>query len=178
MFFYAPLVFYRSLVITTVLTVLVDLVVRFIVRPIIVRWHRPMSEPHGALFQIGANERVVSSVPARFKPGRRWQVGSLVLTNQSLWFFHDAWDVETWKHRRAEILGLRAETPPSFLLGLLRGLPERLMVDLASGESLTLIVADADEVVGWLPPNPDSQATRTPPGGVADSPTTSLERTA
>lgn len=178
MFLIAPRVLYISLVLSTVLTVLVDLIVRFVVRPMVVRWHRPVSEPHGALFQIEANERIAMSVPARFRSGRRWQVGSLVLTDRAIRFFPDAWDVEPWTYRRAEVRALHVEAPPSYLLGLIRGLPERLVVELVSGEILTLIVAEPDEVVGWLPADSVSRAAWPPQGQAAELPPPSLERTA
>jgi hypothetical protein len=123
-------------------TVLVDLAVRFIVRPRMLSWLAPRADDSHSAFHLEARERPLAETPARMARGRSWAPGRLMLTDRRLLFLPAAWDVEPWSAPRDRVQGARLSAPPRAFWGLVRGLPPRLEV-AADGRSYLFALLDA-----------------------------------
>jgi hypothetical protein len=132
-----------------VATVVVDLVVRLIVRPRLMAWHAPRGEDFGSAFHLDPRERPVAESPARMSIGRSWPPGRLVLTDRRLLFLPNAWDVEPWSSPRDRLQAVYPAVPPRTLWGLVRGIPPRLEV-LADGRTCQFALLDAPAWCGLV----------------------------
>jgi hypothetical protein len=149
----SPKSLYLAFAIGALVAVIADLLVRFVLAPQLARWFEPRpADPAFATpveFQLGAREWVVSRSPARQQNGRGWAAGELILSNQRLFFLPHAWDREPWSVPLVDLQGFRVEPAPKLVLGLVRGLPDRLVLDTVEGES-AFAVADPLQILDWF----------------------------
>lgn len=128
-----PQSLFLAFLVAATLTVVADLLVRLVVRPLVRLWHEPRVEEAPFTFHLAAHERVLLTSPARMSTGRLWPIGTLVLTDRRLWFFPNEWDAEPWVVPHDQRGPAWIEPGPDFLAGYVVGFPERLA--LASGPS-------------------------------------------
>jgi hypothetical protein len=148
----APRMLVIAFLIGAVSAVLIDLLVRFVVQPLVRVWYNPPSDSAACSFHFSAGEAIEGSTPARRDLGRRgWQPGALVRTNRRLWFFPRSWDAEPWTVTLGDVRALRGEPPPRMGLGFVIGLPDRLEIVEASGKSERFAVAEPESVLNWFP---------------------------
>lgn len=141
---------FLALAIGAVAGVLTDLVVRWVVRPLLRAWYNPRVEADTLAFHLGSNETVESSTPARRAAGRQWRPGILVRTNTRLWFFPNHWSEAPWSAPLGQIVVAERALPPRLGWGVLTGLPDRLALQAPGSDTETFLIADPDEVVSWL----------------------------
>jgi hypothetical protein len=157
--YYSPRSLYYGMAFAAILTVAADALVRSILRRRVASWLSPR-RPDDAFgtplaFHLGPTESILAEIPARLAwgRGRRWRPGTLVVTDRRIGFFPIAWDVEPRLFARDEVLAIRVE-PAHPGLGLVRGMPDRLVLRGASGEEATLAVAEPGEVLDQLDAHP------------------------
>jgi hypothetical protein len=147
-----------SLVFAFVAALLLELFARQILHPLVLRWHAPRTDESDGVFHLAASERVIRSSPARRASRRTWAAGTLVLTNQRLWFFPRAHDAEIWSRPLSAVRGVRLEPAPRIARGLIVGWPDRLALqasgeprdgDGAEGHEL-FAIADPQAVLAWF----------------------------
>lgn len=141
---------FLALAIGAVAAVVTDLVVRWVVRPLLRAWYNPRVDPDVLAFHLTSNESVVASKPARRAVGRSWSPGILVRTNTRLMFFPSHWSEEPWSSLLSKVEIARRTPPPRLGWGVLTGLPDRLALQAPGLETETFLVGDPDEVVSWL----------------------------
>jgi hypothetical protein len=149
-----------ALLFATVATGFLSLLVRFVIGPLVRRWHAPWTDESAGLFHVAANEQVLASSPARRQQERSWLPGTLVRTNLRLWFFPRAHDVEIWFRPLADLRNLHLEPAPRVAWGYVHGWPDRLALDAgeAGGASNgdgansheVFAVADPEAVLAWF----------------------------
>jgi hypothetical protein len=161
---YTPQTLFLAFFMAAVATLAVDLFVRVVVDRFLRRWLDPASDRddeagRGFGFHLGATERVSDSLPARRLVGRRSEPGSLVLTDQNVWFFPSAWDGEPWSVSRAAIRSVKAEPTPGLMGRLLRNLPPRVVVVPGSGSEAPgrFALLEPRRVLSWFRPDPASR---------------------
>lgn len=137
-------------------TVVVDLVVRLVVRPRTLRWLAPRADESFAAFHLEPGERTLVESPARMARGRSWTPGRLMLTDRRLLFLPNAWDVEPWSAPRSRLRGAWPDEAPRVLGGLVRGIPPRLGVaDGGPTRRFALLDAPAwSKLIGGKAPDP------------------------
>jgi hypothetical protein len=135
-------------------TLLLDLLVRLVIRPLARHWHAPWTDGSAGLFHLAANERVIDASPARRKSGWSWPAGTLVCTNLRLWFFPRAHDTETWSHPLAALEQVRLLPAPRIAWGLIAGWPDRLALRGGDGVPEVFAIPDTDAVLPWFHPVP------------------------
>jgi hypothetical protein len=127
-----------ALLFAALATLVLELLVRMVLRPLVRHWHTPWTDESDGLFHLSAQERVVTSTPAR-RAGRRrghWLAGTLVCTNLRVWFFPRAHDAEIWSCPLDRLDAVHLEPAPRVAWGLIQGWPQRLAlraVDAAPG---------------------------------------------
>ncbi len=146
----SPAAIVVSLAIAAGLTVATDLFVRFLLQPMVDTWHRPRVEPNHGGFHLEAREKLIESIPARLRAGFLWKTGTLALTDRRLWFFPEAWDAEPWSNPHDQRGWLSLDPSPSWLGGLVRGLPDRLVIGPDPEHRTTFALADAEELAKQL----------------------------
>lgn len=160
----------QALIFAALVTSLLALWVRLVLRPLVMHWHSPWTDGSAGSFHLAAGERVVDSSPARRKSGWRWPAGTLVRTNLRLWFFPRAHDDEPWSLPLASVRGARLAPAPRFAWGFIDGWPDRVVlqagdVDRDGGDAggdravFVFAVPDPDAVVSWFPPAQADAAT-------------------
>jgi hypothetical protein len=157
----APRMLVFAFLIAALIAVLCDLLVRFMVQPVVRLWYNPRSEGSAASFHLGSGETMEESTPARRAVGRRWQAGTLARTNQRFWFFPQSWDAEPWSVPLGEVDQLRSEPAPRVGLGIVTGMPDRLSVSNVSGQTEQFAVAVPEHVLDWLDHCPRCRAKST-----------------
>ncbi len=124
-----------------------------LLRPILRAWLSPRVDESVGLFRLAANEWVVEQTSAR----RRlrawvWERGTLVRTNQRIWYFPEAWDVEPWWLSLDQVEIASREPAPRLVFGLIEGVPDRLCILIPDGEEVTFAVRDPGNVLTWFRP--------------------------
>ncbi len=152
--YFTPSALYRAFLIATLVTVALDLFIRFLIRPIVGSWYNPVQgigsseTPLG--FHLDPNEWIVDEAPARRASGRGWRPGTLILTSKMVWFFPRAWDLEPWS-LPLDALRSVTTTPGRRPLGtFVLGVPDRLALRDAEGRDTLFAVADPGAVVDWF----------------------------
>lgn len=119
-----------GLLAAAVLAILCDLLVRFILSPLVARWLNPRvphPREHPTLpFAFDASESLIWSAPGRVRSRAGWPAGNLILTERRLWFapcWGDGHAIDLDRVTRLESI----PTKP-WLLGSIRGFPDRLLV--------------------------------------------------
>jgi hypothetical protein len=144
-----PLMVMISFVVGSVVAVLSYLLVRFVVQPFVRVWYNPRSDGGAGSFHLAPSETVEASTPARRAQGRRWQPGTLVRTNQRLWFFPISWDSEPWSVPLDETHDSTTEPAPKLGLGFVTGLPDRVSLRDGSGQVEQFAVPNPGAVLPW-----------------------------
>jgi hypothetical protein len=145
--------------------VALDLLIRFLARPLAARWYAPRGTGAALTplsFHLGAGESLLAETPARRASGRGYKPGTLVLTDTQLAFYPTEWDLEPWAADRAEIVSLRVEPSRPVLGSFLEGVPGRLLVRARSTPEIALAVPDPAAVLAWFQ-RPDFSTPTTPP---------------
>jgi hypothetical protein len=164
-----PLVLAVAYAAASLLTVVAGLMVVAVVRPLVARWHAPRGDETLGQFHLAASEWVVESTPARRSRGRWWPPGTLIRTNQRLWFVPQAPADEPWSCPLDELADVRLAPAPRVAGGLIRNWPERLAVRSARVvEAELFAVPGPADVLAWF--------TRPSPKAPAPSATPSLRR--
>ncbi|MDX2037202.1 MAG: hypothetical protein SFX72_11170 [Isosphaeraceae bacterium] len=143
LFFSLHMIFYASAG-AMIATAIATLVVHWVVRPVVLAWHRPPADGSDASFHLENREVAVESAPARMRRGRLWTVGTLVRTDRRLVFFPKAWDVEPVELPLDRIRSTRTEPAPRMFFGFVEGVPPRLVVVDADGAELVFTVAEPE----------------------------------
>ena len=107
---FPPKVLVWSFILAGSLTLLVYLIDKLIVRHLVNFWFKSSVDSSWWLFHLPAGESTAASVPGRWKSGRRWRAGALVLTNRRIGFFAAAWGVDPWTLAREELASDRDRT--------------------------------------------------------------------
>jgi hypothetical protein len=144
--------FLIGLIAAAVVTMLVDLLVGLIVRPLMRHWHAPRIDLDSGLFHLGANEGVVASSPARRASDWGWPCGLLVLTNRRLWFFPIDHLAEAWSCPLEELSEVRLRPAPPVAWGFLRNWPDRFTLATSEGTREQFAVPDPLAVLSWFKP--------------------------
>jgi hypothetical protein len=131
---YTPRTVFLAFVLASLLTVVVDVLVKMVLDLPMRRWLAPRNDReddayHGFGFHLGPTERVLDEVPARLLARPRSSPGTLVLTDRRVWFFPSAWDAEPWSLPRDQVRSATVVPPSGFLSKLLRGLPPQIHLD-------------------------------------------------
>ncbi len=148
-----PLALARSLAIAAVITFLLDLIVRWVARPIAAHWyacHGSGIENTALGFHLEPGEQVLGSAPARRRARGGWRPGTLVRTDRAVWFFPVSWDHASW---RCPIEGLDVveSQPYRPLLGsFILGVPDRLIVRSRDDGAVSFAVVDPAATLAWL----------------------------
>ena len=135
-----------------VLTVLADLLVRFVVRPAAARWLAPGSGTGASslAFRLEAGETIAAECPARRASGRSWRPGTLARTGHRIWFVPIRWDVEPWSLEIERVQAVRVEPAPRFWWGLVLGMPDRISLVDRDGAATRFAVAEPTAVLDWF----------------------------
>ncbi len=156
-----PKIFFKAFLWAAIITVLVDLYVRLIMRPILARWYtpRPRGDEFGmpVAFRLAASETVLEEIPARMVSGRSTSPGTLIRTDRRLWFSPFGWDREPWSMFEADMESASTVTAPSRLGSLIRGLPQRLCLRDRNGAETRFVLADPRVVLRWYTDSIDAE---------------------
>jgi hypothetical protein len=148
----APRWLFLSFLIAGLVTVVVDIAFRMVVRPMMVRWYSPRNGDQNYVpaltFALRPNERVLAELPARRMDGRKRVPGTLVYTNQRLAFNPFSWDAEPWVVSLDTVDEIRLEPTVRRVLGLVTGYPDHMSVIVERREDIAVIVADPEVVLG------------------------------
>jgi hypothetical protein len=159
-----------ALLFAAVVTLLLDLWVRLVLRPMVGFWHAPRVDGSAGLFHLAANEWVVESSPGRRKSGWRWPAGALVRTNLRLWFVPRAHDAEIASQPLGALREARLEPAPTVAWGYILGWPDRVALRFGDVDPAVFAVPDPDAVLAWFAPDPAGAAPR-PAGPTYSTPT-------
>ena len=141
-----------GLIAAVVATMIMDLLVGLIVRPLVLHWHRPWIDPDVGLFHLGADEQVVASSPARRASGWSWPGGLLVVTNRRLWFFPNDHHAEPWSRPLDDLTEIRLRPAPPVAWGFVRNWPDRFTFATGEGTRERFAVPDPLAVLSWFKP--------------------------
>ena len=144
--FNTPSAFVMALLIAAILTVAADLFVRFLLQPMVDAWHQPRVDPHHGSFHLEPREVLIETIPARRKVGLVWRTGTLALTDRRIWFFPESWDAEPWSNRHLNRGWLSLQPSPAWLGGLVKGLPDRLVIGDEPGDKATFGLLEAESL--------------------------------
>ncbi len=148
-----------AFLIAFVAAILGELLSLIVLRPILRAWLSPRIDESVGLFRMTASEWVVEQTPARRRMRARvWERGTLVRTNQRIWFFPEAWDAEPWSFRPDQIEAANREPAPRLVFGLIEGVPDRLRVVTPDIGEVTFAVKDPGSVLIWFHSELVSQA--------------------
>lgn len=151
----SPKVLCTAFLIAAIVTVVLDLYVRLVMRPILARWYAPRRRDVDfgtpLAFRMGSNETILDEMPARLVVGRRTRPGTLVRTNRHLWFSPMAWDVEPWSIPTERLSALVSSPHPSRFGSAILGFPDRVIVCDSKGEATEFVVLEPAEFLAWYP---------------------------
>jgi hypothetical protein len=150
-----PRSLFYALLFAGAVTVVLDLLVGLVLRPLVRHWHAPWTDGSAALFHLSASERVIDSFPARRKSGLSWPAGTLVCTNHRLWFIPRAHDAEIWSRPLDTLREVRLVPPPRIAWGLIADWPQRLALQDGDGVPEVFAVPDPEAVLPWFPATQD-----------------------
>ncbi len=149
----SPRILFRSFLIAAMITVVLDIIIRIVARPLVGRWYRPRisDDPMGSTlaFRMEAHESVLDRLPARMAVGRRTSTGALLRTNRRVAFAPDAWDVEPWTLTASDLQEVTTVPTPSSWRKLIRGIPDRVVFRARGDLGRSFLVADPREVLAW-----------------------------
>jgi hypothetical protein len=152
--FYTPRTLFAAFAIAAVVTVVVDLVFRLVVRPLMVLWYHPRGrDPYQSTnlqFRLGSGETVLAEFPARRMEGRSRQPGTLVRTNRRVAFYPYAWDAEPWELDLGRLRAVRTKPTVRRVLGYVRGYPDHLVLQAEDGSEIAVVVADPETTASGL----------------------------
>lgn len=155
MVLYSPRMIFWAFLVAALFTVVIDLYVRLIMRPLMARWYSPKGESDAfgtpLAFRLSANESILDEAPARLASGRRTMPGVLMRTNRRVWFSPHAWDVEPWSLDLADLAEVTTRPPKTQFGSLVRGVPDRLVLIDGQGKETLIVVADPQEALSWFP---------------------------
>lgn len=131
---YTPRTIFLAFVLASLLTVVVDFLVKVFVDLPMRRWLAPRNDreddaSHGFGFHLGPTEQLLDQVPGRLLARPRSVPGTLVLTDRRFWFVPSAWDAEPWSVPRGQVRSAKVVPPRGFPSKLLRGLPPQVLLD-------------------------------------------------
>jgi hypothetical protein len=156
MFLLSPRALGRSALVAMIVagaaTIVAEILVWLIVRPLVTRWHAPRVDGSEIEFQLEPGESLYGSVAARRKAGFVWTPGALVLTNKRLAFFPAQWNSPPWSAPRTSVVDARIDPAPSVFWGLVLGWPDRFAVDLAGEAPELFAAADPGGLCAWFSP--------------------------
>lgn len=148
-----PKILFTAFLIAAAATVILDLIVRLVARPLVGHWYAPPlgDDPMGSAlaFQLRASEAVLGRLPARMVTGRRLVRGSLVRTDRRIAFVPDSWDREPWSLPEADLTEIRTRPTSSPWRSVVHGLPDRLVIGSKGGAEAEFVLADPREVLAW-----------------------------
>jgi hypothetical protein len=142
-----------GLIAAAVMTMILDLLVGLIVRPLVRLWQSPRIDPDAGLFHLGADEQVVATSPARRGSGRAWPGGLLVRTNRKLWFFPSDHLREPWSRPLDDLTEIQLLPSPPVAWGFLRNWPDRFTFRTSEGTRETFAVPEPLAVLSWFEPD-------------------------
>jgi hypothetical protein len=151
---FTPYAIVLGLIVAALITVALDLLVRFVGRAAAGYWYAPHQsgrEKTPLDFVLAPGERLVAEAPARRSSARGWRPGTLVLTDRRLAFFPVDWDIEPWSIRRSSLSSLRVEPSRTMLGSLIEGVPGRLVARDLEAREVSFALADPAEPLAWLP---------------------------
>ena len=157
----SPKIFFKAFLWAAIITVLLDVYVRLIMRPILARWYNPRrrTDEIGTplAFRLAASETVLDEVSARMVIGRSARPGILVRTDRRLWFSPFGWDHEPWSMLESDLESASSVAAPSRLSSLILGLPKRLCLRDHDGVETRFVVADPRVVLNWYTDTIDAE---------------------
>jgi hypothetical protein len=152
--FYTPASLFFAFSAAAGVAVAADLVVRWIVRPLLGRWYDPRpvdaSVGNAGVFLLGASESIGEELPARLIEGRTRPAGTLALTNERIWFFPHSWDLAPRSIGWPDVAAVHIERPIIAAWGAIRGWPDELIVRPSSGQTLRLALAEPTRFLDWI----------------------------
>ncbi len=151
---FPPRVLVWAFILAGSLTLFVYLIDKLIIRHLVNFWFKSSIDPSWWLFHLSVGETTSASVPGRWKAGKRWRPGALVLTNRRIGFFPAAWGIEPWTLAREELARIETETPPLARLAAILNWPELLRISARTGEHARFALADPEVVLAWFTPDP------------------------
>jgi hypothetical protein len=155
--FRTPFLCFMAFFVAGVVTVVVDLLVRFVIRPMVKFWINPPIDTELGSFHLEAHEVIEATTPARRSVGRRWLPGTLYRTTRRLGFVPLAWDSEPWFVPLAQLKYCRSTEAPHWAWGFITGLPERILLCDRSGHTEAFIVPDPDATFALIAPEAMAQ---------------------
>ena len=150
---FTPYALVLALLIAALAAVGLDLLARFVLRPMLGLWYHPgpgVPEATPLAFLLETGETALDACPARRRAARGWRAGTLVLTDRALAYYPREWDAEPCRLPRTELRRLRLEPARAALGSFLLGVPERLLVRSADGREHAFAVADPAGVMAWF----------------------------
>lgn len=131
--YHSPKSFYYAFLIGAIVAIAADLIVRYLLQPLVRRWLSPKVRPESDFgtaidFHLAPREAAVAEWPARMRRGRAWTAGTMVLTDRRLAFFPIGWSAEPWFLALDELGEVGREKGTRFAFGLVRGVPDRLVI--------------------------------------------------
>jgi len=139
-----------AVLLACLVTLVAELVVRFLLRPAVRSWLSPPSDDSACHFRLTASERILAVSPARRRQGWLWPAGALVRTNHRVWFFPAAWDAEPSSFLPAGPSDAWLDPAPRRALGLVEGFPDRLVVRGERGDPVVFAVPEPEVAVSWF----------------------------
>ncbi len=149
---FTPYALVLALLVAALGTVVLDLVVRVLVRGLVGMWYhpRPGAGFAGLGFHLESGEQVLQSCGARISERCGWVPGTLVLTDRRLAFYGSNWHNDPVVFRRAELASIRHKVSRAPLGSLLLGVPGRLVVRAGNGTEAAFAMADPADVLAWF----------------------------
>jgi hypothetical protein len=145
----APTLLVRSILIAAIVTILVDLVFRAIVRPLMIRYYEPrlrgLTGGPDVVFRLEPGEVVEAEMPARRVEGRHERPGTLLCTDRRVFFCPFDWRADVWEGHRAGV-PVSSVKARRRVLGLVEGYPDHI----ACGDGTRLAVGDPARVLRWM----------------------------
>ncbi len=168
--FCSPMILFYAFLISSIITVFLDVFARLVLRPAVGRWYNPkrVGDDFGTpiSFQMASQEKILEEIPARFVDGRISKPGTMIRTDRRVWFSPFDWSTETWSMEEKNLRLVKTAKLPSRLGGLLLGFPRRLVYVDRTGKETQFIVSDPAEILAWYPeelqadPKPEPRTTR------------------
>lgn len=146
---FTPYALTLGLLVAALVTVGLDLAVRFTLAPVLAHWYRPRgtgAHTTSVDFHAMPGEVILLQEPARRADLHGWRAGTLVLTTSTLAYYPRDWDREPWSAARAELQDVRIEPSRAMLGSFLVGVPGRLCIQAKDGRELTLALANPEEI--------------------------------
>lgn len=149
-----PSMIVQGMIIALVACLAIDLLLRFVVSPLVHRWRRPKTIDHSiASFHLELGESIHRSTPARMRLAPRvWRPGLLAVSNRRLKFIPNAWDEEPWSAPLAPASKIDRVAAPPLLSGLVKGVPDRARISDPGGLETLFMIADHFEFLDHVQP--------------------------